>query len=128
MATNGARRARRLGPHSRPSRIARLDRRSCEFRRLEEIRSDWLDHLGGKATIAQLTLIETVATSTLFCELLERDAFQNHGGIMPERSAKQHSTYLRARSMAARQLGLKAASHPAQSFAELFADEAEAAD
>ena len=82
--------------------------------------------------MAQLTLIEVIATSTLFSELIEREAFLHHGGVMPERLAKQHGAYLNARSRAARQLGLRPAQGPARSFAELFAadaeDAAEAAD
>lgn len=130
MAASTMRRARRLSPHSRPSRIARLDKRSCEHRRLQQIRDEWLQHLGGQATVGQMTLVEVIATSTLFAELIEREAFQRHGGIMPERLAKQHGAYLNARSRAARQLGLKPAQAPTQSFAELFADDAvgEAAD
>ena len=80
--------------------------------------------------MAQATLIEVVATSTLFCELLEKDAFEHHGGIMPERSARQYNSHLNARSRAARQLGLKAAAAPQRSLAEYFTDGdgAEAAD
>ena len=79
----------------------------------------------GQATVAQMTLVEVIATSTLFAELIEREAFQHHGGVMPERLAMQHGAYLNARSRAARQLGLRPAQGPATSFAELFAADAE---
>ena len=87
MAANGTRRARRLGPHSRPSRIAVLDRRSCEYRRLQEIKQGLIDtHLGGCASPVQLALIERAATLTLHIEVFDKRCFADGG--MDEKSGR----------------------------------------
>src|ERR1700690_2642449 len=92
MATSGVRRARRLSPHSRPSRIAVLDRRSCEFRRLQEIKQGLIDtHLGGCASPVQLALIERAATLTLHIELFDRRAFA--AGGLDEKSSRVYLSY-----------------------------------
>jgi hypothetical protein len=126
-AKDGMRRARRLSPHSRPSRIAILDRRSCEFRRLSEIRSGLMDHLGGHASPVQAALIERAATLTLHIETFDKRAFASGG--LDEKSSRVYLGYTNSLSRLLRQLGIKAQAAPAKSFAELFAEDAvEAAD
>src|SRR5258708_307217 len=127
MAANGVRRARRLSPHSRPSRIAILDRRSCEFRRLSEIRSGLMDHLGGHASPVQLALIERAATLTLHVEVFDKRAFA--AGGLDEKSSRVYLGYVNSLNRTLKALGLKAQAAPPKSLAELFAEDAvEAAD
>jgi hypothetical protein len=127
-AKDGVRRARRLSPHSRPSRIAVLDRRSCEFKRLSVIRDGLLEHLGGQASPVQLALIERAATLTLHIETFDKRAFANGG--LDEKSSRVYLGYTNSLSRLLRQLGIKAAAAPPQSLAEYFSapDGAEAAD
>jgi hypothetical protein len=121
------RRARTISRHSRPNRLATLDKRSCEWRRLQQIRDSYLAHLGGHATVAQLTLIETIATTTLLAEAFERRAFVETGGLMSERDARAYLSLSNARSRAVRSLGLRPVTEPQRSLAELFADAQEEA-
>jgi hypothetical protein len=128
-ATNGVRRARRLSPHSRPSRIAVLDRRSCEWRRLQEIKQGLLDqHLGGQANPVQVALIERAATLTLHIETFDKRAFA--AGGLDEKSSRVYLSYTNSLSRLLRQLGIKGQEPPPQSLAEYFsaADGAEAGD
>jgi hypothetical protein len=119
MAANGERRARRLSPHSRPSRIAVLDRRSCEFKRLQVIRDGLLEHLGGHASPVQLALVERAATLTLHIETIDRKAFANGG--LDEKSSRVYLGYTNSLSRLLRTLGIKAAAAPPVSLAEYFA-------
>ena len=128
MVAVGVRRVREIKPHSKPSRISRLDRRSAEWRRMETIRAGLMDQLAGQATATQLGLIDRVVTLTVLTEAFERRCFRENGGIMSERDQRAHLSYSNALSRALRALGLRAAARPVPSLAELFAaDGAEAA-
>lgn len=127
------RRARSLSPHSRPSRIAVLDRRSCEFRRLQAIKEELLEaHLGGSASPVQMALIERAATLTLHIEVFDKKAFSDGG--LDEKSSRVYLSYTNSLSRLLRQLG-KAVAPPPKPLASYFMDDdadasagAEAAD
>jgi hypothetical protein len=116
------RRARSLSPHSRPSRIATLDKRSCEWRRLCEIRAGLLDHLGGVASPVQVALAERAATLTLHVEMFDKRAFANGG--LDEKSSRVYLGYTNSLSRLLRTLGVKGAAHAAPTLASLFGADA----
>lgn len=115
----GSSRARSISPHSRPSRIATLDKRSCEWRRLCQVHDALLNHLGGVASPVQLALISRCASLTVFIEACEKRAFQNNGELS-ERDAKTFLAFNNSLSRMLRQLGLRSVAPPPPSLADLF--------
>jgi hypothetical protein len=66
---------RDIGAHSRPHRLAKLDGRTREAKRLREITRDLTNHVGGAAQVsaAQRYLIQRTAIDILRLELLDAD-------------------------------------------------------
>ena len=56
---------RRIGPHSRPSVLAKLDQRTRAARLLRETRAELIEHLGGRPSVVQVRLIERAAWLSL---------------------------------------------------------------
>ncbi len=113
-----------IGPHSRPSKLAVIDGRSAEARRMKEIRAELFEHLGGQASKTQAMLIGRIAVLTLRIELMDRAALK--GGAVPDNDAKQYLAWNNALSRMLRQLGLKGTPAKAPSLAEHIASKAAA--
>lgn len=120
MTATVARRARKLSPHSRASRLAVLDRRSVEWRRLKQVRAGLLDHLGGTVTPVQAALVERCAILTLHTELFDKKAF---AGGLTERDMRAYLAFGNSLSRLLRQLGIRGGQPAAPSLTSLFDEE-----
>jgi len=95
-----------IGPHSRPGKLAIIDGRRAEARRMKEIREGLIAHLGGTPSIAENMLIQRIAMLMLRMELMDARALKN--GDMSERDGRQYLAWNGAVARMLRQLGLKA--------------------
>ncbi len=100
-----------LGPHSRPGKLALIDGRTAEARRLKTIREELAQHLGGKASIVQRMMIERVSILLLRMELMDRKALSE--GSLGERDSREYLGWNNAASRMLRTLGLHGAPMPA---------------
>lgn len=93
-------------PHSRPGKLAMIDGRRAEAKRMKEIRDDLAEHLGGKPSAAQRLLIDRIAVLLLRMELFDKESL---AGDMSERNHRYYCAWHNAASRSLRHLGLEAA-------------------
>ncbi len=111
---------KRIGPHSRPGKLAIVDGRSAEARRMKEVRAELTEHLGGKPSVAHRLLIDRVAMLLLRMELMDKEALG--GTAMTERDQRAYLGWHNAVSRSLRHLGLNGApGKAAPSLAEYIA-------
>ena len=96
----------RLGPHSRPERLANIDRRTREGRLLDEVRSELTDHVGGQPNAAQRMLIERAAQLSLQLAMMERSQ-RDGGGPLSDRNGRAYLAWSNALQRCVRELGLQ---------------------
>ncbi|MDE1906711.1 MAG: hypothetical protein KGH75_09725 [Rhodospirillales bacterium] len=94
-----------ITPHSRPGKLAILDGRRAEARRMKEIRLELAQHVGGKPSATQRLLIDRVAMMMLRMELMDKEAL--NGTPMADRDQRAYLGWANAVSRALRHLGLK---------------------
>ena len=95
-----------IRPHSRPGKLAVIDGRRAEAKRMKGIREDLAEHLGGKPSAAQRLLIGRVAVLLLRMELFDKDCLH---GDMSERQHRYYVSWHNAASRSLQALGLAAA-------------------
>lgn len=95
----------RIGPHSRPDKLAVVDGRRAEAKLMKAIRAELAQHVGGTPSATQRMLIERCAMLSLRIQLMDRIALKE--GAMTEKSAREYLCWTNALSRLLRQLGLK---------------------
>lgn len=111
-----------ITPHSRPGKLAILDGRRAEAKRLKELHGELLEHVGGQASKTQAMLIGRAAMLLLRIELADRQALQSG-------STETDAQYLGMVNTASRmltRLGLKGAGAKVPTLAEHLAAKAAA--
>jgi hypothetical protein len=97
----------RIGPHSRPGRLAIIDGRSAEAQAMKRIRDDLARHVGGNPSVTQKMLIERCAVLTLRIQLMDRQQLRD--SVLTERNAREYLCWTNSLSRLLRQLGMKGA-------------------
>jgi len=117
--------AREVGPESRPHVLAKLDRRTREFRLLQKVRDDLTGHLGGRPSATQAALIERVAWLSLRVALFDE---QIAAGTISEHASRTYLAWSNTLSRTLRTLGLESRAAEPPSLAELLSSDGEHAD
>lgn len=120
------RRARRVGPNSRPGPLATLDRRTKEARLLKRMEAELTRHVGGTPSATQRALIARAAMLTLHVAMLDARALEN-SGAMTGHDQRAYLAFSNSLSRALRDLGLDAATAAPPSLADIIATPARAA-
>jgi hypothetical protein len=108
-----------ISPHSRPGKLALIDGRRAEARRMKEIRSELTRHLGGTPSVTQRMMIDRVAMLTLRMELMDANALQT--GNFTENDARVYLAWNNTVSKMLRHLGLKETAAPPRTLADHIA-------
>lgn len=95
----------KLGPYSRPDRLANLDGRTKESRLLAEVRQELVAHVGGAPSATQRMAIERCAMLSLHLALMERDLLD--GGVLSERNSRQYIAWSNSLSRTLRLIGME---------------------
>lgn len=95
---------KKIGPHSRPDSLRKLDGRSKEARLLKSVRSALVEHLGGDPSITQFVLIDRAAWLILHMGLMDNHMLQ--GGAPAERDSRQYLAWANTLTRTMRSLGL----------------------
>lgn len=111
---------RNIGGASRPHRLAKLDGRTREARRLRQINRELTDHVGGsdRVSAAQKYLIARTAIDILRLELLDAEMA---AGTVSNHDARVAHALRNTVRLALRALGMKAAAAKPPSAAENLA-------
>jgi hypothetical protein len=80
-----------LGPHSKRSRLAVMDKRTQEASAFHKIRQELLDHCGPNPSVTQKALCERAAILTLYVKQFDAKAMLNGGLAM--RETKEYLAY-----------------------------------
>jgi hypothetical protein len=113
-----------ISPHSRPGKLAVLDGRRAEARRMKETRQELTQHLGGSPSVTQRLMIDRIATMMLRMELMDREAF--NGTPMSDRDQRAYLGWANSVSRMLRHLGLKGADGKAPTLKDYFAKQGDA--
>ena len=109
----------RIGPHSRPKKLALLDGRLAEAKLMREVQAELTAHIGGNPTVTQRMLIERAATLTLRIRLLDRLTLSDAG--LSEKNAREAVCWENALRRTLTTLGMKAAADRAPSIKDFIA-------
>src|SRR4051812_22696126 len=96
----------RIGPHSRPGRLALIDGRRAEAQFMKRIRDELTAHVGGRPSVTQRMIIDRCAALSLRIHLMDRDEARNDT-FMSEKNAREYLCWTAALSRLLRQLGLE---------------------
>lgn len=118
------RRINPIGPHSRPTTLAKMDARTREAALMRKVRADLTAHVGGSPSVTQLMLIDRAAKLSLHVELFERRLIE--GGSLSERDGRDYLAYSNALTRTLRELGMAPASAKPKPLAEMFKTKAAA--
>src|SRR5207253_1309538 len=72
ISPRNVRKAHRVGPHSRPHNLAKLDGRTKEAQLLCRVREELTQHVGGRPTAVQRALIERCVWLSLRLAMLDK--------------------------------------------------------
>jgi hypothetical protein len=97
----------RIGPHSRPHRLALVDGRTAEARLMAEHRRELTEHCGGKPSVTQRALIERTVLLHLRLHLMDRETIRTPG--MAERNGREYICLNSAYTRTIKALGIKGA-------------------
>lgn len=97
---------RKLGPHSRPGKLALVDGRRAEAQLMARVRSDLTKHCGGKPTAVQRMLIDQAALLTLRVHLMDKESIADP--VLGERNGRQRLAWSNSLTRALTALGAKA--------------------
>jgi hypothetical protein len=111
-----------LGPHSRPGKLAIIDGRSAEARRMKAIRQELVAHLGNSASTTQRMMIDRIAMLTLRVELMDRKALKLGG--QTDHDSRQYLAWANSISKMLRHLGLAGQPAKQKSLADHLAERA----
>lgn len=106
----------RLGPYSRASVLAKLDKRTREARLLAEVRADLTAHVGGSPSATQRRMIERAAWLSL--HVAQLDAKAAEGGAMTPHDTRTYLAWSNTLTRLLRQLGMKGAAAKPRSLAD----------
>lgn len=94
-----------IGPHSRPGKLAIIDGRRAEARRMKEITAQLSEHVGGAPSVTQQMLIGRIAALMLRVELMDKEVLS--GTPQTERDQRAYLGWNNSISRLLRQLGLQ---------------------
>jgi hypothetical protein len=97
----------RIGPHSRPGRLALIDGRKAEAQFMKRIRDELTAHVGGKPSATQRLIIDRCAALSLRIHLMDRA--EARSAFLSEKNAREYLCWTAALSRLLRQLGLEEA-------------------
>ena len=80
--------APRLGPHSRPDKLAIPDGRTREARHLRRVRAELIRHVGGAPSAVEMQIIDRAAMLSMHVSLFDRRAIA--GGGMNARDSREY--------------------------------------
>ena len=100
----------KLGPHSRPGRLALVDGRTAEAKLMQRVKSDLVKHCGGNPSAVQRMLIDQAAMLTLRVHLMDKASIADPA--LSERNGRQRLAWSNSLTRTLRQLGLSAAPPP----------------
>ncbi len=105
-----------IGPHSRPGKLAVIDGRRAEARRMKEVRQELVAHVGGKPSATQRLMIDRVAVMLLRMELLDKEAM--NGTPMADHDQRAYLGWANSVGRMLRHLGLKGVTGAAPSLSD----------
>lgn len=108
-----------ITPHSRPGKLAILDGRRAEARRMKEMRQGLTQHLGGNPSATQRLMIDRVAMMMLRMELMDKEAMS--GTPMADHDQRAYLGWANSVSRMLRPLGLQGASGKAPNLKDYLA-------
>lgn len=106
---------RKIGPHSRPQAMRKLDQRTREARHLRETVAALTAHIGGQPSAVQRMLIQRAAILSL--KLAQLDAEP----ALSEHDMRAYSAWSNHLRLTLRELGLRPAAARPPSLAEVLA-------
>lgn len=110
---------RPLGPYSRPSTLAKLDRRTREARLMAATRAALVAHVGGRPTAVQAALIEQAVQLQLRISTMDRKFAET--GQQTEHDSRTYLAWANTYGRLLARLGLDATQPPAPTLAEIMA-------
>lgn len=113
---------KQIGPHSRPSKLAVIDGRRAEAKRMKQLRAELETHIGETVSTTQKMLIDRVAMLTLRMELMDARALKS--GDMTERSAREYLGWNNSVARMLKTLGLDGRPAKAKTLADHLAGRA----
>jgi hypothetical protein len=119
MSNSTAGNVLKIGPYSKPTRLAKLDGRRREAKLMRETREDLLRHVGGSPSAVQRQLIERAVMLTLQLQLFDAQALKS-GGTMSERNSRSYLAWSASLCRTLRQLGVKGAPTVGPTIADLL--------
>lgn len=117
MTTN--RKTREIGPYSRRTTLAKLDRRTREARLMEEVRDELVKHVGGSPSATQAALIERAVWLSLHIAMM--DARIADAGAMTDCDSRTYLAWSNTLARTLAHLGLQAVPTKAPSLADHLA-------
>lgn len=109
----------KVGPYSKPGRLAKVDGRRREAIRLRNIRAELVRHVGGSPSVAERHLIERTALLILRMELMDRGVLAD--GVVTDHDATQYICWHNAVRRSLIAIGLKATPEHKPSLADFIA-------
>ncbi|HVC52761.1 MAG TPA: hypothetical protein VND87_12125 [Stellaceae bacterium] len=110
--------AHRIGPYSRPHRLAMLDGRTREARLLQETRDALIEHVGGSPSATQRALIERAAWLQL--RVAQLDVRIAEGATFSDHDSRTYLAWSNSLGRTLAALGLKPAAPPVPRLADVL--------
>jgi hypothetical protein len=99
-----------VGPYSKPNRIAVIDGRLAEAKLMSRVRRELTQHVGGRPSAAQRSLIDRAAALSLRLHLMDRESARS--GEMSERNGRQYLAWNNSLQRLLAQIGPPATARP----------------
>src|SRR5260370_1063767 len=101
------RKARHIGPCSRPATLLKLDGRTREAALMRRIRDDMVEHLGGEAHVSavQRLVVDRLAITTLRLSLYDRKLIE---GSLTDHDGRIYGALHNSFRLLVKELGMKA--------------------
>jgi hypothetical protein len=109
----------RIGPHSTPEMLAKVDGRTREARLMRRVAANLRAHVGGSPSAVQEQLIQRAAMLTLHVALFDRRALEGDG--LSERDSRSYLAYANGLARILKLLGLKSADSRQPNIREMLA-------
>jgi hypothetical protein len=95
----------KIGPHSRPHKLAVIDGRRAEAKVMAQFRADMVAHCGGKPSATQRALIDRAAILHLRLVLMDRESIDQP--VMSDRTSRHYLAFSNSLGRLLKQLGMK---------------------
>lgn len=105
-----------IGPHSRPGRLLKLDRRTREARLMRSVTAELTAHVGGHPSATQKLLIDRLARVVLRLELFDQKLAS--GTPPTDHDGRVYGALHNSLRLMARELGMKPEPPPKLSIVE----------